>query len=171
MTREDAIKQTLKDIEIMEAVNAILPQVKKVVEKWNGKVLNKRIEADLKALNLPGHIYFATSDENRFYIQYSPAGHNQWFTLLHTMRPSNKYFDPEKSFIDSDKRISREKAFQQIEVGRVERLQRITAYKQFLETYEEKLNMLEILKKQMNTITEGIPTTLIDYFGLKHRYY
>lgn len=171
MTREGAIKQTLKDIEIMEAVNAILPQVKKVVEKWNGKVLNKRIEADLKALNLPGHIYFATSDENRFYIQYSPAGHNQWFTLLHTMRPSNKYFDPEKSFIDSDKRISREKAFQQIEVGRVERLQRITAYKQFLETYEEKLNMLEILKKQMNTITEGIPTTLIDYFGLKHRYY
>lgn len=171
MTREDAIKQTLKDIETMEAVNAILPQVKKVVEKWNGKMLNKRIEADLKALNLPGHIYFATSDENRFYIQYSPAGHNQWFTLLHTMRPTNKYFDPKKSFIDSDKRISREKAFQQIEAGRVERLQRITAYKQFLETYEEKLNMLEMLKKQMNTITEGIPTTLIDYFGLKHRYY
>lgn len=171
MTREDAIKQTLKDIETMETVNAILPQVKKVIEKWNGKMLNKRIEADLKALDLPGHIYFATSDENRFYIQYSPAGHNQWFTLLHTMRPTNRYFDPEKSFIDSDKRISREKAFQQIEAGRVERLQRITAYKQFLETYEEKLNMLEMLKKQMNTITEGIPTTLIDYFGLKHRYY
>jgi hypothetical protein len=171
MTREDAIKQTLKDIETMEAVNAILPQVKKVIEKWNGKMLNKRIEADLKVLDLPGHIYFATSDENRFYIQYSPAGHNQWFTLLHTMRPSNKYFDPEKSFIDSDKRISREKAFQQIEAGRVERLQKITEYKLFLETYEDKLQKIAMLKKQLSTLTESIPYTLIDYFGLKHRYY
>lgn len=171
MIKEDAIKQTLKDIEIMEAVNAVLPQIKRVIEKWDGKVLNKRIEADLKALNLPGHIYFATHDENRLYIHYSPANTNHWFTILHTMRPNNKYFDPEKSFINADKRINKSKAFEQIEAGRVERLQRITAYKQFLETYEEKLNMLEMLKKQMNTITEGIPTTLIDYFGLKHRYY
>lgn len=171
MTREDAIKQTLKDIETMEAVNAVLPQIKKVIDKWNGKVINKRIEADLKALDLPGHIYLMTHDENRLYIQYSPKSSNEWFTILHTMKPNNKYFDEAKSFINSDKRISREKAFQQIEARRVERLQRITAYKQFLETYEEKLNMLEMLKKQMNTITEDIPTTLIDYFELKHRYY
>jgi len=171
MTKEDAIKKTLEDIEAMEAVNAALPAIKKVIAKWDGKCFNKRIEADLKALDLPGQIYLATHDENRYYIQYSPKGHGQWFTILHTMRPSNKYFDPEKSFLTAEKRLSREKAFEQIEAGRVERLKNITAYREHLATWEEKEKMLEMLRKQINTITSTIPYTMQDYFGIRRRYY
>lgn len=171
MTKDEAIKQTLKDIEAMEAVNAALPAIKKVIAKWDGKVFNKRIETDLKALDLPGNIYLATHDENRWYIQYSPKGFNQWFTILHTMRPSNKYFDPEKSFLNEDKRLSVEKAFRQIEAGRVERLKNITAYREHLATWEEKEKMLDILRKQINTITSSIPYTMQDYFGIRRKYY
>ncbi len=171
MTKDEAIKQTLKDIDAMEAVNAALPAIKKVIAKWDGKVFNKRIETDLKALDLPGNIYLATHDENRWYIQYSPKGFNQWFTILHTMRPSNKYFDPEKSFLNEDKRLSVEKAFQQIEAGRVERLKNITAYREHLATWEEKEKMLDILRKQINTITSSIPYTMQDYFGIRRKYY
>ena len=71
---DEAIKQTLKDIETMEAVNKALPAIKKVIEKWDGKVFTKRIEADLKALNLPGHIYYSTAYEERFEINYSTEG-------------------------------------------------------------------------------------------------
>lgn len=171
MSKDEAIKKTLEDIEAMEAVNAVLPAIKKVIEKWDGKVFNKRIEADLKALELPGHIYLATHDENRWYIQYSPEKSNQWFTILHTMRPSNKYFDPEKSFITAEKRVVKSKAFEQIEAGRVERLKTITSYREHLATWEEKEKMLDILRKQINTITSSIPYTMQDYFGIRRKYY
>lgn len=171
MSKDEAIKKTLEDIEAMEAVNAVLPAIKKVIEKWDGKVFNKRIEADLKALELPGHIYLATHDENRWYIQYSPKNHGQWFTIIHTMRPSNKYFDPEKSFMTNEKRVVKAKAFEQIEAGRVERLKTITAYREHLATWEEKEKMLDILRKQINTITSTIPYTMQDYFGIRRKYY
>jgi hypothetical protein len=173
MNKDEAIKQTLKDIEAMEAVNAALPAIKKVIANWDGKVFNKRIEADLKALDLPGNIYMSTYDENRWSIDYTvrDSGQTQHFTILYTLRPSNKYFDPEKSFLNADKRLSREKAFEQIEAGRVERLQRIAAYREHLATWEEKEKMLDILRKQINTITSTIPYTMQDYFGIRRKYY
>jgi len=171
MTKDEAIEKTLEDIKAMEAVNEVLPAIKKVIAKWDGKVFNKRIETDLKALDLPGNIYLATHDENRWYIQYSPKGFNQWFTIIHTMRPSNKYFDPEKSFLTAEKRLSREKAFEQIEAGRVERLKTITSYREHLATWDEKEKMLDILYKQISTITGTIPYTMQDYFGLHRRRY
>lgn len=171
MTKDEAIKQTLKDIEAMEAANAALPAIKKVIAKWDGKVFNKRIDADLKALNLPGHIYLTTCYEERWEICYSPKGYNHWFTILHTMKPSNKYFDPEKSFLNADKRVSKERAFQEIEEGRVKRLKEITSYRTFLETWEEKQKMLDILTKQIATITADIPYAMQNYFGIRRRYY
>lgn len=167
MSKDEAIKKTLEDIEAMEAVNAVLPAIKKVIEKWDGKVFNKRIEADLKALELPGHIYLATHDENRWYIQYSPKSHSQWFTILHTMRPNNKYFDPEKSFITAEKRVVKSKAFEQIEAGRIERLKTITAYREHLATWKEKNKQIEMLKKQLSTIVNTIPYTMQDYFNMR----
>lgn len=167
---DEAIKQTLKDIENMEAVNKALPEIKKVISKWDGKMLNKRIDTDLKALNLPGHIYFSTSYEYRWEISYSPQGSNQWFCILHTMKPSYKGFDPEKSFIDADKRVSVNKAFEMIEAGRVERLQKITAYKDFLQTWETKKAQIDMLKKQISSIVGTIPYTLQDYFNMRARY-
>lgn len=167
MSKDEAIKKTLEDIEAMEAVNAVLPAIKKVIAKWDGKVFNKRIETDLKALDLPGRIYLATHDETRWYIQYSPEKSNQWFTILHTMRPSNKYFDPEKSFITAEKRVVKSKAFEQIEAGRVERLKTITSYREHLATWEEKNKQIEMLKKQLSTIVNSIPYTMQDYFNMR----
>lgn len=164
---DEAIKQTLKDIETMEAVNKALPAIKKVIEKWDGKVFTKRIEADLKALNLPGHIYYSTAYEERFSINYSPEGSHQWFTILHTMKPSNKYYDKEKSFLDPDKRVSAERAFREIEAGRVQRLQTITSYKEHLATWEEKKAQMEMLKKQLATIANSIPYQMQDYFNMR----
>ena len=169
MTKDEAIKKTLKDIEEMEAVNAVLPAVKKVVEKWDGKVFNKRFETDLKELNLPGHIYLTTYDTRRYEVNYRPEKANNWYTIMFTIRPNDKYFDPEKSFLNENKRLSKVKAFQQIEERRVKRLQEITSYRTFLATWDEKEKMLDILTKQIATITEDIPYTMRDYFGINRR--
>lgn len=167
---DEAIKQTLKDIEAMEECNKVLPEIKKVISKWDGKVFNKRIEADLKALNLPGHIYLSTCYDERWEINYSPEGSHKWFSILHTMKPSNKYYDKDKSFMDPDKRVSAERSFQMIEAGRVERLKTITAYKDTLNTWQEKKAQIEMLKKQISTITATIPYALQDYFNIRARY-
>ena len=50
LTEEEAIKKTLKDIEEMKEVNKVLPAVKKVVNKWDNKVFNKRFGEDLQKL-------------------------------------------------------------------------------------------------------------------------
>lgn len=171
MNTEDAIKKTLKIIEEMENVNTALPAIKKVVSSWDHKVLNKRIEKDLESIGLPGHIYFTTRYENTYEINYRPEKADNWYTVLSGSRPTCKYYEKEKSFVDPDKRISAERAFMIIEAGRVERLQRITAYKEHLITWEAKKAQMEILKKQLKTIADSVPYGLRDYFGMRINYY
>jgi hypothetical protein len=167
MNREEAIKKTLTLIDDMEAVNKVLPEVKKVIAAWDGKVLNKRIEKDLEALGLPGHIYFTTRYENTYEINYRPEKGNDWYTILSGSRPTCQYYTKENSFVDPDKRISAERAFMKIEAGRVERLQRITSYRDHLTTWEAKKAQMEILKKQLKTIADSVPYGLRDYFGMR----
>ena len=172
ISTEEAIKRTLNDIEEMEKVNAVLPALKKVVESWNGKVLNKRFEAALQAA-IPGRIYLSTHYENSWEICYQPEGvkTNNYYTVLHGARPTCKYYTEENSFVNKDKRISAEKAFKIIEAGRVERLQRITAYKEHLNTWQAKKEQIETLKKQLKTITDTIPSKMQDYFNMRVKFY
>jgi hypothetical protein len=170
MSTEDAIKRTLHDIDDMEKVNAALPIIKKVIASFDGKILNKRLDDALKAAGLPGHIYM-TARDNSWDICYQPEKANAWYTILWGSKPSCQYYSKEKSFVDPDKRISAERAFTLIEAGRVERLQKITAYREHLTTWEAKKAQLEMLKKQLKTIADSVPYSLRDYFGMNVRYY
>lgn len=170
-SKDEAIQKTLKDINEMEEVNRALPIIKKVVAKWDGKMLNKRFGEDLQAAGLPGHIYLSTHYENSWEVQYHPEHSNNWYTVLHGTRPSCKYYDEEKSFVDPDKRISAERAFRIIEEKRVERLKTITAYKEHLASWEEKKAQMDMLKKQLKTLADSIPYTMQDYFNMKVKYY
>ena len=171
LTTEDAIKRTLKDIEEMEAVNAALPIIKKVIEAWDGKVLNKRFGDALQAAGLPGRIYLDNHYDTTWEVHYHPENSNNWYTVLHGAKPTCKYYKPENSFVTPEKRISAAQAFTLIEAGRVERLQKITAYKEHLRTWEAKKAQIEMLKKQLKTITDSIPYAMQDYFNMRVKYY
>lgn len=166
---EEAIKRTLKDIEAMEEANKILPAVKKVIEKYNGKVINKRLNDSLK--DIAPRLYLSTQYDNLYEIHYCPASSNQWFCILSGQRPTSKYYSQEKSFVDPDKRISAARAFQNIEEHRIERLKKITAYKEHLQTWQEKKAQIDMLKKQLKTLTDSIPYTMQDYFNMRVKYY
>ena len=171
MSTEDAKKKTLRDIEDMEAVNSALPIIKKVITQWDGKVLNKRFNDALQAAGLPGRVYLSTSYETVWMIQYQPENTNNYYTVLSGSRPSCKYYSPENSFVTPEKRISAAQAFTLIEAGRAERLQKITAYREHLRTWETKKAQIEMLKKQLKTITDGIPSAMLDYFGMRVKFY
>lgn len=168
---DEAIKRTLADIEEMEEVNKALPAIKKVIEKWDGKVINKRLNDDLQKLELPGRIYLSTAYENTYEVHYHPKQSSNWYTVLSGMRPCCRYYDKEKSFVDPDKRISQERSFKIIEEKRIERLKTITAYKEHLSTWEEKKKQMEQLKKQLKTLADSIPYTMQDYFNMRVKYY
>jgi len=171
MSTEDAIKRTLHDIEDMEKVNAALPIIKKVIASFDGKVMNKRLEAALQAADLPGRIYIHDRD-NSWEVYYYPSKHthSEHYCILWGSKPSCQYYNKEKSFVDPDKRISAERAFTLIEARRVERLQKITAYKEHLQTWETKKAQIDMLKKQINAITSTIPYALQSYFNMSARY-
>lgn len=171
MDIEEAVKETTKDIEMMEKVNRALPAIKAVIAKFDGKVLNKRLDAALKELDLDGYIYLNTHYETTFSICFSPSETNEYYTILNGLRPSCRYYDKEKSFVNEDKRISAERAYNLIEECRVERLKKITKYKEILQTYEEKRTQVELLKKQLRTIVSEVPYELQNRFGLVVRYY
>ena len=164
--KEIAVKETQKDIEMMEAVNKVLPEVKKLISKFDNKVINKRLDAALKELDLPGYIYLNTYYETTYSISYKPAGCNDYYTILNGTRPSCRYYVKEKSFLNEDKRISAERAFKLIEEGRVKRLKEITKYKEILQTYEEKKAQIKLLKKQLRTIVDDVPYELQRRFDL-----
>ena len=159
LTKEEAIKKTLQEIDEMQAVNAALPEIKRVVARFDGKVLNKRLDDALKEAGLPGRIYLSTHYENSWEINFYPDGarSNNYYTVLHGARPSCEYYSPENSFVDENKRISAERAFKIIEAGRVERLQKITAYRDHLETWEVKKAQIETLKKELKILIDSIP--------------
>lgn len=169
--REQAAKATEKDIQMMEEVNKVLPAVKKLISSFDGKVINKRLDTALKDLGLPGYIYFCTHYETTFSILYKPAESNDYYTILNGTRPSCRYYVKEKSFVDEDKRISAERAYNLIEECRVERLKKITKYKEILQTYEEKKAQVELLKKQLRTIVDDVPYELRHRFDLEVKYY
>ena len=169
--KEMAAKATLKDIQMMEEVNKVLPAVKKLISSFDGKVINKRLDAALKELNLPGYIYFSTYYETSYIIMYKPKNSNETYTILSGGRPSCRYYDKEKSFVNEDKRISAERAFKLIEELRVERLKKISKYKEFLQIHEEKKAQVELLKKQLRTIIDGVPYELRRRFDLDYKYY
>ena len=166
MTTEEATRKTIQEIEEMQAVNAVLPEIKKVIARFDGKVLNKRLEDALQAAGLPGRIYLSTHYENSWEVNYHPenAKSNTWYTVLSGTRPSCQYYDREKSFVDPDKRISAERAFQIIEAGRVERLQRIAAYRDHLATWEVRKQQISTLKKQLDALIGTIPYGVRSYF-------
>lgn len=170
MTREDAIKRTLADIQGMEEANSVLPVVRKVMRDFDGKVFNCRLEKALKEA-LPDHrIYVSTSYETIIEINFHPDhGSNNWITLLSGHKTTAKYYDPEKSFLTPEKRIDAAKALDLIEAKRVERLKRINEYKIFLENEQQIMQQLSILYKQIGTITATIPYTMRDYFGINRR--
>ena len=170
MTTEEAIKKTLSDIEEMQAVNAALPAIKKVISSFDGKVMNKRLEAALQAADLPGRIYIYNRD-NSWEVHYHPEKSNNWYTVLWGGKPTCKYYHQESSFVDPDKRINARRAFELIETGRVERLQKITAYRDHLDNYEVKKAQIELLKKQLKAIADTIPYTMQDYFNMRVKYY
>lgn len=164
----EAVKQTKEDIAAMEAVNKILPEFKKVVAKWDGKVFNKRFEADMKAA-IPGHIYLVTHYETTYEIHYQPENTHKWYTILSGSRPTCKYWTPENSFLTENKRLDKERAFQLIENRRVERLKEITQYKEHLETWQAKKEQLQQLEKAIKAITDTIPYQMQDYFNMHYR--
>lgn len=169
--KEMAVKETQKDIEMMEAVNKVLPEVKKLITKFDNKVINKRLDTALKELDLPGYIYLNTYYETTYSISYKPAGCNDYYTILNGTRPSCRYYVKEKSFLNEDKRISAERAFTLIEESRVERLKKITQYKEILKTWEAKKTQVELLKKQIRTIVDDVPYELQHRFDLSVKYY
>ena len=164
--KEMAEKATKKDIQMMEEVNKALPEIKKLIAKFDGKVINKRLDTALKDLGLPGYIYFSTYYETSYIIMYKPTNSNEAYTVLSGFRPSCRYYDKEKSFVNEDKRISAERAFKLIEERRVKRLKEITTYKEILQTYEEKKAQIELLKKQLRTIVDDVPYELRRRFDL-----
>ena len=169
--KEMAEKATKKDIQMMEEVNKALPEIKKLIAKFDGKVINKRLDAALKDLGLPGYIYLSTYYETSYIIMYKPKDSNEAYTILSGARPNLSYYDKEKSFVNEDKRISAERAYALIEECRVERLKKITKYKEILQTYEEKRTQVELLKKQLRTIVDTVPYELRRRFDLEVRYY
>ena len=168
---DKAVKETQKDIEMMEAVNKVLPEVKKLITKFDNKVINKRLDTALKDLNLPGYIYLNTHYETTYSISYKPAESNEYYTILNGVRPSCRYYVKEKSFLDEDKRISAERAYTLIEESRIERLKKITKYKEILQSWEEKKTQVEMLKKQIRTIVDDVPYELQHRFNLAVKYY
>ena len=169
--KEMAEKATKKDIQMMEEVNKALPEIKKLIAKFDGKVINKRLDAALKDLGLPGYIYLSTYYETSYIIMYKPKDSNEAYTILSGARPSCRYYDKEKSFVNEDKRISAERAFKLIEERRVERLQKIAKYKEFLQIHDEKKAQVELLKKQLRTIVDNVPYELRRRFDLEVKYY
>jgi hypothetical protein len=170
MTTDEAIKRTLHDIEDMQAVNAALPIIKKVIQQFDHKIMNKRLETALQDAGLPGRIYIHDRD-NSWDIYYYPENSNNCMTVLWGSKPACTYYNKEKSFVDPDKRINAARAFELIETGRVERLQKITAYREHLNTYETKKAQIELLKKQLKAITDTIPYAMQDYFNMRVKYY
>ena len=183
--KEDARNLVLLEVENYKKVLELYNSVIEVVEKYDGKILNKRFETALRKVNDSLRVDMSGKKLSiEFYLQdrgIQSVTHNHWNYINKSYIEMNGYteriayeweeLDGKSLCADHENRL--------VASVLVESLNKHKEYiKGRIEVLEEKLNkvdeykqQLEDLKAQMEKITRDIPYEIRDYFELNYNVY
>lgn len=153
-TRQDAEKRSRERINTLRQCAELIPQIKKVIAQFDGKVYNKR---------LPDAIHAATgqyisTDKRGDFLSFYKYERGDCFTIL-----SVKY-----SEMPEGKRINAEQFNNSLNESRARFLTEAAEIENQLRTINDTLQKIEQIKKLYSAITSPLNSRLRDYYGIKY---
>ena len=137
---------------------ALYPTIKKVIQSFDKKVFNKRLETAIRdeagkgvfVENKPGYI-----DIHMF------GPHNEWLTLARISKDE---------LIDG-KRINAEKLTESLTTQREQFLKKAALYERQMHEIDQVKIQINQLKKQFEALLEPYDYTIRDIYGINKRFY
>ena len=137
---------------------ALYPKIKKVIQSFDKKVFNKRLETALQEGT--GARVFVENRPNLIDIHvYGP--HSNWITLATLSKDD---------FIDG-KRINAEKLIESLTENRNRLLQTAARYEKQIEEIDNVKEQIKQIKKLLNDVLEPYDYTMRDLYGINIRLY
>jgi len=139
------------------------PVVKKVVQQFDGKVYNCKLDKALKE---------ATTDEQHPYgAVYCHIAYGGWIEIVahgcnHGMSESVSILYIAKSDLKDGKRIDAAQWLEHINNNYAGLMKEISGLEHDLETIDDTLKQIEMLKKQIKTLVEPLSWTTRDAYGI-----
>lgn len=153
-TRQDAEKKTRERVDTLRECAALIPQIKKVVAAFNGKVYNKRLPEAIQAAT---NQYIST-ERRGDYLSFYRYERGDCFTLL-----SIKVDE-----MPDGKRINAEQFNNSLNENRARLLKEAAQIEEQLQNIDAVIDKIEQLKKLYSAITSPLNSRLRDYYGIKY---
>lgn len=155
MIHQERIKEIQEQIRENRAAAGYYATVAKVIEKWSGKVYNKRMSEELRTTT-DGAIYCEKTDTNRLYISYDHKIDGRW----HFVPLCNISFEKLEN-----KRINPDVILLDMREGRERLLKDAQAMENALENLDALTGQIETLKKTCRALFQNVPSVVLDAIG------
>ena len=138
---------------------ALYPKIKKVIQSFDRKVFNKRLETALQEGT--GARVFVENRPNMIDVHIFGGPHSNWITLATLSKDD---------FIDG-KRINAEKLIQSLTDRRNNLLQTAARYEQQIEQIDAVKDQIAHLRRQLENVLAPYDYTMRDIYGINKRIY
>ncbi len=155
MIHQERIKEIQERIRENRAAAGYYAAVAKVIEKWSGKVYNKRMAEELRTTT-NGAIHCEKTDTNRLYVSY----HNRIGGRWHFIPLCNISFEKLEN-----KRINPDIILSDMREGREKLLKEAQAMENALENLDTLTGQIEALKKTCRALFQNVPYMVLDAIG------
>lgn len=153
-TRQDAEKKTRERVDTLRECAALIPQIKKVVATFDGKVYNKRLPEAIQAAT--GQCI--STERRGEYLSFYRYERGDCFTLLSIKADE----------MPDGKRIEAEQFNNSLNENRARMLKEAAQIEEQLQSIDAVIDKIEQLKKLYSAITSPLNSRLRDNYGIKY---
>ena len=167
-TNEDRKRFIEKKIEAKQGMIRFFPIVKKVIQEFDGKCYNCKLDAALKEAAATYDLDHWITKDNRAGV-YCHINYHDWIEITaYINNESVDLFYMRKDELKDGKRIDASVWLENINRHYEQLMKDINNLKRDLETIDSTLEQIEILKKQLNALVAPLSWTTRDAYNI-HR--
>lgn len=149
-----------KAIDSHRAAAAAFPVVRRVIERFDGKVYNCRLEQALKSeIGESGSIYCRKEYDGSISIEYTPRGAYSWQCVGSIPLSADS------------KRIDARAVVEDMKDRRADHLKRAFDIEETERHIDEILQQIEGGKRALNRLIDSIPYEVLDAYGIRQTHY
>lgn len=171
----DEQKAAIRDrARILRSAASMIPQVKTVMEKFNGKCYNCKLDNAIKALseeNPDMRLYASVSYGGWYQINcYPKRGRNFDTSILYAYSTKeNSYMtDDSKRIFTAEKRLDAKKAAVLLNENYSGLMKRAAELDRAADELDEYLSRIANLKKTLSAVVDSVPYEVRDICGVKY---
>lgn len=172
---EERRAKLLHEAEVIRAAASQIPRLKHVIDRFDGKMYNKRFDEAIRALSTDEIRFSAYTSYNWYYVECFPGcNYSERQALLtgYAAKREEGRFNDEKYMIFSDsKRILKERMYKALNQKRENMLKEAAELERIAAELDVTLQNIEYVRSMLTSMVSALPSHVINVCDLdKMRY-